>query len=73
MAQQPEIALALSKLAVKKATVQRVLATADGKEFLHILKQEFFHKRLAGKSPEEMAFNLGACDVIAYIEQLSEG
>jgi hypothetical protein len=60
------------RLEAKRAVVQRVLATEDGRELLRIVKQEFFHKRLAGKTPEEMAFNLGACDVIAFLEQLNE-
>ena len=64
---------ARERLLAKKAVVQRVLATQDGKELLKIVKQEFFLKRLAGKTPEEMAFNLGACDVIAYLEQLNSG
>lgn len=64
----------LERLRRKKLIAQRVLATEDGKAFYEILKNEFFSgpATLRGATPEEMAFNLGRCDVLAYIEQLNK-
>jgi hypothetical protein len=64
----------LERLRKKKLVAQRVLATADGQEFLAILRNEFFSgpTTLRGATAEDMAFNLGRCDVLAYIEQLNK-
>jgi hypothetical protein len=62
---------AQGRLQMKAATVQRVLATADGKEMLEILKQEFLYE-VRKESPHGPAFRLGHCDVLAYLEQLNK-
>lgn len=63
---------ALTKLVKKAATVQRVLATDDGREMLRILRVEFCN-RLEGKKEEhEIVLNAGRMDVVAYIEMLND-
>lgn len=46
------------------------LSTAPGQEFLSHLEAEFLFGDLAGDTPEQTAFNLGAREVVLYLRRL---
>jgi hypothetical protein len=59
------------RLARKAATVQRVLATADGQEMMRILRKEFMSV-LDQASPHGPAYRVGTADVIGYLLGLND-
>ena len=58
------------QLEKKRGAAQRAFATEDGSAILAALEARFVLGDLAGPTPEQTYFNLGAREVVVYLRSL---